>query len=51
MKYTTNGGVNHFIEVFENEMGRFLKISVQDTGLGIKDEDKQKLFKLLRFGF
>ena len=32
----------------ENE-DRFLKISVEDTGIGISDENQKKLFKL--FGF
>ena len=34
------------IDVIETDKGKFLKISVKDTGLGIKNEDRYKIFKL-----
>jgi len=45
IKFTTTGGIK--IEVIEDfERPEHLQISVMDTGLGIKDEDKGKLFKM-----
>ena len=34
------------IDIIETDKDKFLKISVKDTGLGIKDEDSHKIFKL-----
>jgi len=34
------------IDINETDKGKFLKISVKDTGLGIKNEDRNKIFKL-----
>ena len=34
------------IDIIETDKGKFLKVSVKDTGLGIKDEDRHKIFKL-----
>ena len=45
IKFTEEGYVKIIAEIIEN----YLKITVKDTGVGIKDEDKSKLFKL--FGF
>jgi signal transduction histidine kinase len=50
LKFTENGKVETVIEIIkESETDHYLKISVQDTGIGIKLEDQDKLFKL--FGF
>ena len=50
MKFTKNGSVTIFVEIEQTQdLQGFLKISVTDTGIGIKQEDKAKLFKL--FGF
>ena len=39
-----------YYSLFKDERGAsFLEVQVKDTGMGIKDEDKSKLFKL--FGF
>jgi len=46
LKYTSSGEVRHIISIIDSEDGKFLKCSVKDTGLGIKEEDKGKLFKL-----
>jgi signal transduction histidine kinase len=45
IKFTEQGYVKIIAEIIEN----YLRITVKDTGVGIKDEDKSKLFKL--FGF
>ena len=45
IKFTKTGGVK--IEVIEDlEQPEHIQVSVMDTGLGIKDEDKGKLFKM-----
>ena len=49
LKFTTRGKVGIIVEIVDQEDGRYLKLSVKDTGIGIKDEDQTKLFKL--FGF
>ncbi|RKM61371.1 response regulator [Butyrivibrio sp. CB08] len=47
IKYTKEGSVNVDISSREIMMGNYIElvISVSDTGMGIKDEDKDKLFK------
>ena len=47
IKFTEKGHVRIFAGI--DESSNQLKISVEDTGAGIKEEDKDKLFKL--FGF
>ena len=63
LKFTTKGEIKinvHILErlqaddykglvIDENKENLFLKISVEDTGVGIKVEDQNKLFKL--FGY
>ena len=46
LKFTQEGSVKIFVTIFENEQGKFLKISVKDTGVGIKEEDQKRIFKL-----
>ena len=46
IKYTTKGEVRHTIDLIETDEGQFLKIDVHDTGLGIREEDRDKMFKL-----
>ena len=45
LKFTQNGEVNIRVRV----QGQFLHIEVIDTGIGISQENQEKLFKL--FGF
>lgn len=40
IKYTQKGEVKHLVEIIETLDGKYLKISVIDTGLGIKKEDR-----------
>jgi signal transduction histidine kinase len=56
LKFTTKGNVTIIAEIYqeetkenEKEGDRYLKMSVQDSGIGIKEVDKKKLFQL--FGF
>ena len=50
LKFTKNGSVTILAEIeTQDNLQKYLKISVTDTGIGIKQEDKAKLFKL--FGF
>jgi len=45
IKFTSKGGVT--VRVIGDVLdSNFMKISVIDTGIGIKDEDKEKLFKM-----
>lgn len=43
LKFTTKGIIKIRAKLLKNQ--RFIKISVQDTGIGIKEEDKKKLFQ------
>ena len=51
LKFTDKGRVTIKTSIVEKEAtgDRYLEISVIDTGIGIKEEDKPKLFKL--FGY
>lgn len=43
LKFTTKGTIKIRAKLLKNQ--RFIKISVQDTGIGIKEEDKKRLFQ------
>lgn len=49
LKFTEKGSVRIEVEIVEVIKEHWLKVSIIDTGIGIKEEDKPKLFKL--FGF
>ena len=49
LKFTQQGKVSIHIRISIKNSGKFLEISVIDTGVGIEYEDQDKLFKL--FGF
>ena len=49
LKFTTSGSVTIIVEIEKRDGSQYLKISVKDTGIGIPEKDKNKLFKL--FGF
>lgn len=49
LKFTKEGEVVILVSLVEDKSEQYLKVSVKDTGVGIKDEDRDKLFKL--FGF
>ena len=49
LKFTERGSVVIEGRVYENDNEKYLEISVVDTGAGIKDQDKDKLFKM--FGY
>lgn len=55
LKYTQKGHVKHIISTFEEfdseteSMQSVLHVQIEDTGLGIKVEDRHKLFK--QFGY
>jgi signal transduction histidine kinase len=50
LKFTEDGHVEIRVEIIKNLLGEeFLVIDVIDSGIGIKAEDRDKLFKL--FGF
>jgi len=49
IKFTEEGGVQIKVKIIESKGHKYLEISVIDTGIGIKYEDQDKLFKL--FGF
>jgi signal transduction histidine kinase len=50
LKFTEHGKVETIVEIISNEEDeQYLKVSVLDTGIGIKKENYDKLFKL--FGF
>lgn len=45
VKFTSNGGITVGCRVLENGVKRTLEFTVTDTGIGMSDEDKKKLFK------
>ena len=49
LKFTQDGHVHIEVEIIEEGEYEFIKISVIDTGIGIAQENQDKLFKL--FGF
>ena len=48
IKFTVEGEIHIHVELLKEGVP-YLKVSVSDTGIGIKEEDQQKLFQL--FGF
>ena len=49
LKFTTSGSVKIIVEIEKKEGHQYIRISVQDTGVGIPEQEQSKLFKL--FGF
>ena len=49
LKFTQEGYVKIVVEIVPKDENTYLEIQVIDTGIGIKEEDQDKLFKL--FGF
>ena len=49
LKFTEKGTVKIQVSTFKKDEDSYLKIEVIDSGIGIKEEDKDKLFRL--FGF
>lgn len=53
IKFTQKGSVlikvSKMMEREQGETTEFIKVQVEDTGTGIKEEDKDKLFKLYGF--
>ena len=47
LKFTAEGHIKITVSIIGN--AEYLEISVEDTGIGISEEDQSKLFKL--FGF
>lgn len=45
LKFTDTGSIHVVLRRVGNELGRFVEISVADTGVGIRPEDQAKLFK------
>ena len=46
IKYTEKGYIKHIVSLETIDELKYLKVKVVDTGLGIKEEDASKLFKL-----
>ena len=49
LKFTKKGSVSIKVRILVEEGQKHLEIAVVDTGVGIKHQDRNKLFKL--FGF
>ena len=49
IKFTDKGSVIIRPLIFTKDNEKYLEISIEDTGIGIKTEDQNKLFKL--FGY
>ena len=45
LKFTQEGGVTINVRIIK-DVSEFLEIEVEDTGIGIKEEDHNKIFKL-----
>lgn len=45
VKFTRTGGVKVFLNVWERVEGTILAIQVQDSGIGIRTEDKERIFQ------
>ncbi|MFH1551437.1 MAG: ATP-binding protein, partial [bacterium] len=48
--YTDKGGISISAEIIQQENKEFIKVIVQDTGIGITMADKQTLFKIFSRG-
>lgn len=46
LKFTFKGGIIICVSRPSKELRNVIEISVQDTGIGIKNEDQENLFKL-----
>ena len=46
MKYTADGSIEIAVDLIKTENKESIKISVKDTGLGIKQEDMKDLFDI-----
>ncbi len=44
IKFTEKGSVTLIVEMFENKKNLFLRLTVKDTGVGISDDEKDKVF-------
>ena len=52
LKFTTEGQIKIFVSIIEKgikNIRQYVQISVEDSGIGIDEDDQDKLFKL--FGF
>ena len=49
VKFTNSGFVKVSAEIIEQDFNKFLDVTVEDSGCGIRQEDQAKLFSL--FGF
>jgi signal transduction histidine kinase len=45
LKYTSRGRIDFFAWLEEGENGGTLRFDIKDTGIGIKEEDREKLFR------
>jgi signal transduction histidine kinase/CheY-like chemotaxis protein len=45
IKFTERGGVSLLIDRFEDNAGSYLRIKVRDTGIGIPEDKRERLFK------
>ncbi|WP_197493324.1 PAS domain S-box protein [Woeseia oceani] len=45
LKFTDEGSVNVVLQPVRNELGKFVEICVEDTGVGMREEDQSKLFE------
>lgn len=49
LKFTQGGEVEILLQIISKQKAKFLEISVRDTGVGISEENQEKLFKF--FGY